>query len=98
MKELPGKPDIVLYKYRTAIFINGCFWHHHPHCRLAYIPKSRTAYWMKKFNDNMERDIEKQKQLESMDYKVITVWECELKDCFDYRMQKLVEEILDGSY
>ena len=93
-----GKPDIVLYKYRTAIFINGCFWHHHPHCRLAYIPKSRTAYWMKKFNDNMERDIEKQKQLESMDYKVITVWECELKDCFDYRMQKLVEEILDGSY
>lgn len=98
MKELPGKPDIVLYKYRTVIFINGCFWHHHPHCRLAYIPKSRTAYWMKKFNDNMERDIEKQKQLESMDYKVITVWECELKDCFDYRMQKLVEEILDGSY
>lgn len=98
VKELPGKPDIVLYKYRTVIFINGCFWHHHPHCRLAYIPKSRTAYWMKKFNDNMERDIEKQKQLESMDYKVITVWECELKDCFDYRMQKLVEEILDGSY
>ena len=98
VKELPGKPDIVLYKYRTVIFINGCFWHHHSHCRLAYIPKSKTAYWIKKFNDNMERDIENQKQLESMDYKVIIVWECELKDCFDYRMQKLIEEILDGSY
>ena len=67
-KSLPGTPDIVISKYRTAIFINGCFWHHHPHCRLAYIPKSKTAYWIKKFSDNMERDIENQKQLEEKEF------------------------------
>ncbi len=93
VKDLPGTPDIVLTKYHTAIFINGCFWHHHFNCKLAYVPKSRTEYWLKKFESNINNDIEKEKELRELDYKVITVWECELKECFEYRMEKLIEEI-----
>lgn len=93
VKDLPGTPDIVLTKYRTAIFINGCFWHHHFNCKLAYVPKSRTEYWLKKFESNINNDIEKEKELRELDYKVVTVWECELKECFEYRMEKLIEEI-----
>lgn len=95
VKELPGTPDIVLRKYRVAIFVNGCFFHHHNNCRLAYIPKTNTDFWMKKFNRNIENDIKNINQLEQMDYKVITVWECEIKDCFEYRMEELVKEIMD---
>lgn len=93
VKDLPGTPDIVLTKYHTAIFINGCFWHHHFNCKLAYVPKSRTEYWLKKFESNINNDIEKEKELRELDYKVITVWECELKECFEFRMEKLIEEI-----
>lgn len=93
VKDLPGTPDIVLTKYHTAIFINGCFWHHHFNCKLAYVPKSRTEYWLKKFESNINNDIEKEKELRELDYKVVTVWECELKECFEYRMEKLIEEI-----
>lgn len=93
VKDLPGTPDIVLTKYHTAIFINGCFWHHHFNCKLAYVPKSRTEYWLKKFESNINNDIEKEKELRELDYKVIIVWECELKECFGYRMEKLIEEI-----
>lgn len=95
VKELPGTPDIVLDKYKVAIFVNGCFFHHHNNCRLAYIPKSNTDFWIKKFNRNIENDIKHINQLEQMDYKVITVWECEIKDCFEYRMEELVKEIMD---
>lgn len=95
VKELPGTPDIVLDKYKVVIFVNGCFFHHHNNCRLAYIPKSNTDFWIKKFNRNIENDIKHINQLEQMDYKVITVWECEIKDCFEYRMEELVKEIMD---
>ena len=93
VKELPGTPDIVLDKYKVVIFVNGCFFHHHNNCRLAYIPKSNTDFWIKKFNRNIENDIKHINQLEQMDYKVITVWECEIKDCFEYRMEELIREI-----
>ena len=93
VKELPGTPDIVIDKYKVAIFVNGCFFHHHSNCRLAYIPKSNTDFWVRKFNRNIENDIRHINELEQMDYKVITVWECEIKDCFEYRMQILMEEI-----
>ena len=93
VKELPGTPDIVLRKYRVVIFVNGCFFHHHHNCRLAYIPKSNITFWMKKFNRNIENDIKHIKELEQMDYKVITLWECEIKDCFEYRMKELIDEI-----
>lgn len=97
VKELPGTPDIVLDKYKVVIFVNGCFFHHHNNCRLAYIPKSNTDFWIKKFNRNIENDIRHINQLEWMDYKVITVWECEIKDCFEYRMEELVKELKNHS-
>lgn len=97
VKELPGTPDIVLDKYKVVIFVNGCFFHHHNNCRLAYIPKSNTDFWIKKFNRNIENDIKHINQLEQMDYKVITVWECEIKDCFEYRMEELVKELKNHS-
>lgn len=93
VKELPGTPDIYLPKYRTVIFINGCFWHHHYNCKLAVIPKSRQDYWLKKINRNIENDIKNHEQLRRMDYKVIVVWECEIKEAFEDRMQELIEEI-----
>lgn len=92
-KGLPGTPDIVLTKYRTAIFINGCFWHHHYNCKYAVYPKSRQDYWIAKINKNVENDIKNYKLLEQLDYKVIVVWECELKEMFEYRMRELIEEI-----
>lgn len=92
-KSLPGTPDIVISKYRTAIFINGCFWHHHYNCKLAYVPKTREKYWISKFDKNIDNDIKNKKELELMDIKVITIWECEIKECFQYRMESLLEEI-----
>lgn len=93
VKELPGKPDIYLSKYNTVIFVNGCFWHHHYNCKLSYIPKSKTDYWIKKFNRNIENDLKHEKELKQLGIKVITVWECEIKECFEYRMNELIEEI-----
>lgn len=93
VKKLPGTPDIYISKYNVAIFINGCFWHHHYNCKLAYIPKARQDYWLKKFDKNIENDIKNNELLKRMDIRVITVWECEIKDCFEYRMKALIEEI-----
>ena len=77
-KRLPGKPDIVLPRYRTVIFVNGCFWHRHENCKCAYTPKSRQEFWLKKFEGTVRRDREKQEMLENMGWQVIVVWECEL--------------------
>ena len=77
--DLPGRPDIVLPKYRTVIFVNGCFWHKHKGCTDATTPKTRTDFWLKKFNSTVERDYRKQKELEGLGWRVLTVWECELK-------------------
>lgn len=92
-KDLPGTPDIVLTKYRTVIFINGCFWHHHYNCKYAVYPKSRQDYWITKIDKNVENDIKNYKLLEQLDYKVIVVWECELKEAFEDRMNELLNEI-----
>ncbi|MGN1277762.1 MAG: very short patch repair endonuclease [Floccifex sp.] len=93
VENLPGKPDIFLAKYNTAIFVNGCFWHHHYKCKLAYVPKSKTDFWINKFEVNIQNDIKHQLELQHMGYNVITIWECELIECFEYRMTKLIEEI-----
>ena len=93
VKSLPGTPDIVLTKQRIAIFVNGCFWHHHYHCKYATFPKSRQDYWVKKIQRNVDNDIKHYKELEQLDYRVIVVWECEIKECFEYRMKELIEEI-----
>ena len=77
--QLPGKPDIVMRKYRTCIFINGCFWHGHEGCRYFTIPKTNTDFWVNKIEHNKERDLEVQNQLAEMGWHCITIWECELK-------------------
>ena len=79
VKRLPGSPDIVMRKYRTAIFINGCFWHGHEGCCLYVTPKSNTAYWEKKIERNKQRDLEKRTQLRKLGWHTIVIWECELK-------------------
>ena len=76
---LPGHPDIVMRKYRTVIFVNGCFWHGHEGCRYFVMPKSRTDFWQAKIECNQTRDKEDQHKLASMGWHCITVWECQLK-------------------
>ena len=76
---LPGRPDIVLRKYRTVIFVNGCFWHGHEECRSYVMPKSRTGYWKEKIRCNKERDKKELKKLAHMGWHCITIWECQLK-------------------
>ena len=78
-KRYPGKPDIVLPKYKTVIFINGCFWHRHAGCKYATTPKTRTEFWLEKFERNVRNDELHRQQLEDMGWKVITIWECQLK-------------------
>ncbi|MGC4130285.1 MAG: DNA mismatch endonuclease Vsr [Bergeyella sp.] len=78
-KKLPGKPDIILPKYKTIIFIHGCFWHGHENCKYFVIPKTRTDFWLDKIEGNKKRDKENIEQLKSKGWNVITVYECELK-------------------
>ncbi len=77
--DLPGKPDIVLPKHRTAVFVHGCFWHRHPGCKYAYLPKTRTAFWRAKFEANEKRDTDAIKRLASLGWQVVVLWECEIK-------------------
>lgn len=78
-KRYPGHPDIVLPKYHTVVFVHGCFWHRHPGCRYASVPATNSEFWQKKFTRNVERDKEEQCKLREMGWKVLIVWECELK-------------------
>ena len=78
-KSLPGKPDIVLPKYHTVIFINGCFWHGHKNCKYFVVPKTRTEWWMNKINNNIANDKKAAKALKKEGWKIIVVWECDLK-------------------
>ena len=85
-RELPGKPDIVLPKYRTVVFVHGCFWHRCPKCNLS-LPKSNTEYWRSKFDRNLERDSRKESELINLGWYVHTIWECSI--------QKGVAEVLE---
>lgn len=76
---LPGHPDIVLRKYRTVIFVNGCFWHGHDNCKYYRLPKTNVDFWRKKVERNKKRDVEEQRQLATMGWHCITIWECQLK-------------------
>lgn len=78
-KRLPGKPDIVLRRYRVCIFVNGCFWHGHSDCKYHQTPKSNQDYWIPKIRRNQERDKAVQQQLAQMGWHCITIWECQLK-------------------
>lgn len=78
-KTLPGRPDIVLPKYRTVIFVHGCFWHGHEGCRYFVVPKSRPEWWLQKINKNISNDVKNKIKLAELNWKVIEVWECDLK-------------------
>jgi len=78
-KRLPGKPDLVLPRYRSVIFVHGCFWHAHDGCKYYVIPKTRTKWWIDKLENNRKRDELAFKQLQNLGWKVIVLWECELK-------------------
>ncbi len=96
-KRLPGKPDIVLPKYRTVIFIHGCFWHGHNGCRYYTIPKTNTEYWKNKISHNQERDQAVWRQLEAQGWYVIIVWECELKKPhIDKTVNRIASEIINN--
>lgn len=93
-KRLPGTPDIVLPKYRTVIFVNGCFWHGHTGCKYYVVPKTNTEFWLNKINSNIDRDVIKATQLKELGWRVITVWECELKKpVFDDTINTLIKVI-----
>ena len=82
-KDLPGKPDIVLPKYGTVVFVHGCFWHRHPGCHEASMPKTRTGFWQEKLGKNVARDRRNQRQLRAQGWQVMVVWECQvLRDPF----------------
>ena len=79
VKDLPGKPDIVLKKYNTIVLVNGCFWHGHEDCSIAHIPKSRVEWWKEKITKNKERDKLVYQQLKQLGWDLILIWECQLK-------------------
>lgn len=98
MKSLPGSPDIVLPKYKTVIFVNGCFWHGH-HCHLSKVPKTRTKFWLAKISDNICRDMLSHNKLLATDWRVAVVWECAIKgrsrQVFETLINNLVSWIND---
>lgn len=79
VKNLPGKPDIVLPKYKTVIFIHGCFWHGHEGCKYYVVPKTRTEWWLNKIGTNTTNDTNAEKSLTALGWNIIKIWECELK-------------------
>ena len=94
-KDLPGSPDIVLPKYRTAIFVHGCFWHGHKDCKYSTVPKTNTVFWVAKVARNKERDQEVWRKLEAKGWYVIIVWECQLKKgSLDETLERVEAEIV----
>lgn len=94
VKKLPGTPDIVLKKYKTVIFVNGCFWHMHEGCKYFVWPKDNSEFWKNKLLANKERDEKEKKGIEELGWKVIVVWECQLKKAERERtLNWLVEKI-----
>jgi DNA mismatch endonuclease (patch repair protein) len=79
-RDLPGTPDIVLPKYKTVLFVHGCFWHRHKSCKYAYTPKSRVEFWQEKFRSNVDRDKKARRALKQNGWQVVVIWECQTKD------------------
>lgn len=95
VKRLPGLPDIVLRKYQTVIFVNGCFWHGHEGCRHFVLPKSNTAFWEKKISRNQKRDLQQRLRLRLMGWHVIVLWECQLRPKTKQETLKRLEHTLN---
>ena len=89
-KDLPGSPDIVLPKYKTVIFVHGCFWHRHENCKYASTPKTRKEFWNKKFKENIKRDLEIQDKIKNLGWRSVVIWECETKN-----IENLRDKIID---
>ena len=89
-KDSPGSPDIVLPKYKTVIFVHGCFWHRHENCKYASTPKTRKEFWENKFKVNVKRDADIQEKIKNISWQSVVIWECELKD-----MKNLKLKIID---
>lgn len=96
--DLPGTPDIVLSKFRTVIFVHGCFWHRHSGCAKTTTPRTRAKFWREKFEANTERDQRKSKELEELGWRVAIIWECETKDweALEQRLRHLLENPARG--
>ena len=94
-KRYPGKPDVVLPKYKTVIFVHGCFWHRHEGCKLATTPKTRTEFWLEKFEKNVANDKKHCEELQAMGWKVIVIWECELEKDFEGTMGQVCKNIIE---
>ena len=88
-KDLPGKPDLVLNKYRTVVFVHGCFWHRHEGCKASRMPENNAEYWRNKFKRNLERDRYNENCLRKEGWNVVVVWQCELRD-----LNKLASELV----
>ncbi|WP_346897537.1 very short patch repair endonuclease [uncultured Roseibium sp.] len=93
-KGLPGRPDIVLPKWKTAIFVHGCFWHRHPGCKDASTPKTNVEFWEKKFLENTTRDERVSNELRQLGWKVVVIWECETKS-LDKLAMRLIQELTE---
>lgn len=93
VRNLPGKPDIVLKKYKTVVFVHGCFWHRHAGCKDATTPKTRTEFWENKFQANLRNDRKNTELLEQMGWKVVVVWECQIIGRFEETMGELVNSL-----
>src|SRR5262249_49440298 len=92
---LPGRPDIVLPRWKQVIFVHGCFWHRHQHCKFAYTPKSRLRFWLRKFDENVRRDLLCKKYLRRAGWRVAVVWECETAkpERLTARLQRLIRSV-----
>jgi len=91
---LPGKPDIVLPKYKTVIFVNGCFWHKHEGCKYFVWPKNNAEFWRNKIESNVERDIRNYNALNQLGWKVLIVWECELKKhTVEHTLERIIRKL-----
>ena len=93
-KRYPGKPDIVLPKYKTVIFVNGCFWHMHTNCAQARLPKTNSEFWKNKLEKNVHNDEHNKLLLKQMGWNVITIWECELEKDFDKTMDDVIKYLI----
>ncbi|MBR4607140.1 MAG: DNA mismatch endonuclease Vsr [Lachnospiraceae bacterium] len=93
VSNMPGKPDIVMPKYKTVIFVHGCFWHRHSACKKCTTPDTNKEFWLEKFNKNIQNDLKHRQILEKKGWNVIVLWECEIENDFDRLMNDLIAKL-----